>query len=320
VKRSGTGERGTGRRAPAVTDRRLDEVGEERLVELLLRGLPTTPDVRVGAGDDCAVLAGPPGGPDQLLKTDCLVEGVHFAPDTDPALAGRKAMNRTLSDIAAMAGKPVAALVTLVLPPDRSVGWVTRLYRGLNAAAGRAGVAVVGGETASSGRPGSAAVVSVSLLGKSGPRGAVLRSGARPGDTLFVTGRLGGSLPSGRHLKFTPRLREAEWLARHLGPTAMMDLSDGLAQDLPRLAARSGVGFELDLAALPRHRGCSVGQAVCDGEDYELLFTVRTHPGARRLAAWKRTFPRIRLTCIGKACRPGEGDDQRLPRGWQHFG
>jgi thiamine-monophosphate kinase len=133
-----------------------------------------------------------------------------------------------------------------------------------------------------------------------------------------VTGRLGGSLSSGRHLRFLPRLAEARWLATRFRPTAMIDLSDGLARDLPRLAAMSRVGWDVDMDSLPRHAGCSAAQALGDGEDYELLFTVAA--GRRRglEAAWRREFPRLPLTVIGTITEPSRRRPH-LRGGFQHF-
>jgi thiamine-monophosphate kinase len=142
-----------------------------------------------------------------------------------------------------------------------------------------------------------------------------LRNGGRPGDLLCVTGKLGGSL-AGRHLDFKPRLDEARWLVKKTRPGAMMDLSDGLAKDLPRLADACGTGFSLDAAALPRHSGCSASQAVGDGEDYELLFTL----SPRRFAALKRQwpFPRVPVTAIGLLL-PDKRDRPAMAGGWDHF-
>src|SRR5262249_26126978 len=159
------------------------------------------------------------------------------------------------------------ALVTLVVPAQREVDWMARLYDGLEKAAKRFGVVIVGGET--SGTSG-AIVISVSVAGTVKKDRCVFRRGGKAGHVLFVTGELGGSR-KGRHLDFLPRIDEARWLAANFQIRAMMDLSDGLGADLPRLTKASGVGFRLDLDKLPRAKGCSVEQAISDGEDYELL-------------------------------------------------
>ena len=185
----------------------------------------------------------------QLLKTDCVIEGVHFAPDAEPAQIGWKALCRPLSDLAATGGKPAYALVTLGLNPRATLDWATGVYDGIARAAREFGVCVVGGETASTPGP---SFLSVCLTGTVRRGRCVTRSGGRPGDLLFVTGTLGGSLPSGRHLTFRPRLEEARWLTANFPIRAMMDLSDGLAADLPRMARASGTGFVVERAALPR--------------------------------------------------------------------
>ncbi|MFV1996290.1 MAG: thiamine-monophosphate kinase, partial [Verrucomicrobiales bacterium] len=144
------------------------------------------------------------------------------------------------------------------------------------------------------------------------------RSGGKPGDVLLVTGRLGGALRSGRHLRFDPRLEQGRWLTGAVPVHAMMDLSDGLARDLPRLARASGVGFELDAGAVPRHRGCSLAQALGEGEDYELLLAVAARSAGKLEALWRRRFPRLALTRIGRLVADvGEGSD--LEGGWDHF-
>ena len=281
-----------------------------RLTALLTPG----PGLVAGPGDDCAVVEGGPRGWVELLKTDCLVEGVHFLPDTPPAKVGWKAVARTLSDFAAMSGWPRHLLVTIALPPDREVRWVERLYRGMDKCAVQFECAIVGGET-SSVRKGAPAMISVAATGHAKRSQVVLRRGGAPGDSLYVTGRLGGSLKR-RHLTFTPRLVEARWLSEKVKVHAMMDLSDGLAKDLPRLAAASGCGFLLDREALPRHRGITIDEALGDGEDYELLFAVAPRSGRRLAKEWASRFPTLTLTRIGSLV---EGEAEVLMGGWDHF-
>jgi len=296
----------------------LHEWGEDRVVARLTRGLPLGPEVITGPGDDCAVLRPPRGGRCwQLFKTDVVVEGVHFLSSAPPAAVGWKAAARAVSDTAAMGGRPTHAVVTVVAPGATPAGWLVAAYRGLARCARTYQFSLAGGET--SGAPdGSPIVLNVSLIGEVEPGRCLLRSGARPGDALLVTGRLGGSLASGRHLRFRPRVAEAGWLARHFRPTAMMDLSDGLGQDLPRLAAASGVGWRLDPARIPRHRGCSIEQALGDGEDFELLFTLPLKRTAPLLEAWGRAFPGLPLTCIGAVTPAGE-QAPPLQHGFEHF-
>jgi len=288
-------------------------LGEEALVARLLERLPAGRGVVAGPGDDCAVVEAR-GGEWLLLKTDSLVEGVHFLPGTDPVLVGRKAMNRALSDVAAMGGWPAHALVSLAVESGRSLAEVDGWYAGLSAAAAAFGCAIVGGETTR--LPLTGAVLTVSMTGTVAPEECVLRSGASPGDRIAVTGSLGGSFASGRHLTFTPRLREARWLATRHRPTAMMDLSDGLGSDLPRLAVASGVGYRVESKTLPCHAGCTFEEAAADGEDYELLFTISPEAIGGLMADWAAAFPGTPLTMIGEITAEGAGS---LPRGWEHY-
>jgi len=298
----------------------LADLGEDRLVAQLSSLLASGPSVRTGIGDDCAVL-GPRNAPLwQLLKTDAVVEGVHFTPDTAPRRIGWKALCRPISDIAAMGGSPEHALVTIAARRDLPAAWLRALYRGIEAAARRFGVHVVGGETARSPGP---LFLSIALTGSVPRPHCVLRSGGRPGDALYVTGRLGGSL-AGHHLDFIPRLEEARWLVSNFKPRAMMDLSDGIGSDLPRLAAASHCGFHLDEEKVPRNPGCSLAQALGDGEDFELLFALPPRRCAALEAAWKTTFPRLPLSRIG-ALTPPTRATKRTPHnapaahGFDHF-
>ena len=230
---------------------------EFELIARLTPTLPTNAGVIVGAGDDCAVLDC--GAPDRqlLFKTDAVVEGIHFTKDTPPGKVGRKALARCLSDIAAMAGTPAAAVVTIGLPQNYDVTVVEKLYAGMSELAREHGVAIVGGETTTSPER---MFISIALTGFVPAGKAVLRTGARVGDAIFVTGELGGSL-AGRHLDFEPRLAEARWLAQHFKLHAMIDLSDGLAGDLRHLLNPAGLGAELGIETLPVSRaarpGCS---------------------------------------------------------------
>jgi thiamine-monophosphate kinase len=292
---------------------KLRGMGEEKLVAALLRGLPAARDVVRGPGDDCAVIGPARSKLWQLLKTDCVIEGIHFRPSENAGAIGWKALARPLSDIAAMGGRPLHALVTLAISPDEESKRAMALYAGLRKCAARYEVAIVGGETAHSPGP---MFISVTVTGEVERRRCVFRSGGRPGDRLFVTGRLGGSL-AGRHLTFEPRIEEGRWLARHFPVHAMMDLSDGLGADLPRLARASRCGFRLDEAALPLNRGCAAAQALADGEDYELLFALPPREAAKLQSRWDRQFPEVPLTEIGELTAASR-KEARL-RGYDHF-
>jgi thiamine-monophosphate kinase len=295
---------------------KLTDIGEDALIRRITALAPLDPHAAGGIHDDCAVVDPGPGSPTLLLlKTDALVAGVHFLDDAPPRAVGWKAIARVVSDFAAMGGRADRFLITLALPSASAVEWVEDLYRGMSDCLRAFGAVLAGGET-SQVPPGSAAVISVAATGHVRREDLVLRGTASAGDTLMVTGTLGGSL-AGKHLAFTPRLREAEWLVRHFKPTAMMDLSDGLAKDLPRLATASACGFRLDPAALPVSPGCSPANALNDGEDFELLFAVESDQVAALCAAWETTFPEIPLTPIGKLVPPDEGEV--LEGGWDHF-
>jgi thiamine-monophosphate kinase len=309
-------------------------VNEFELINRLTHSLATNKSVVVGAGDDCAVLD--LGSPDRLLlfKTDAVVAGIHFDPDTAPEKVGHKALGRCLSDVAAMAGTPTAALVTLALPEDFQVEFVEAIYAGMNGLARKHDVAIVGGETTTN--PGRL-LISVALLGFV-PRGkGVLRSGAEVGDALFVTGELGGSR-AGKHLDFEPRLAEARWLAQNFSLHAMIDLSDGLAGDLRHLLKASRAGADLLASSIPISRVAKLAAraassakpalfaALTDGEDFELLFTVAGREAVPLLDAWKKEFPKLALTCIGKitdrdgiTLRDKQGARPLTLHGYEHF-
>jgi thiamine-monophosphate kinase len=290
-------------------------MNEFELIARLTPFLPGNHTVVAGAGDDCAVLD--LGVPDKLVlfKTDAVVEGIHFTRETPPEKVGRKALARCLSDIAAMAGAPTAALVTVALPRDFDAGFVAGIYTGLNELAARFGVAVVGGETTTNPER---ILISIALLGLVERGKQVMRKGALAGDAIFVTGELGGSL-AGRHLDFEPRIAEAQWLARHFHVHAMLDVSDGLAGDLRHLLKAGHVGAEILKSALPVSRAARLRAkepganarpaalaALMDGEDFELLFTVSGKDAVKLLDGWKKTFPHLKLSCIGKIVA-GEG-------------
>jgi thiamine-monophosphate kinase len=318
-------------------------VNEFELIQHLTRSLPANETVVTGPGDDCAVLD--LGLPDRMIlfKTDAIVEGIHFTRETPPEKVGRKALARCLSDIAAMAGTPTAALVTIGLPVDFAVERVTKIYAGLNALAAQYHVAIVGGETTTN--PGRV-FISIALLGTVARGKQVLRSGAKAGDAIFVTGELGGSL-AGRHLDFEPRIAEAQWLAEHFHVHAMLDLSDGLAGDLRHLLTAAGLGAEILKPSLPVSRAAKLRArndfqppspepagarkpaalaALTDGEDFELLFTVASRDAVKLLDAWKKKFPDLKLSCIGKIVagegillRDKSGTQKLGAKGYEHF-
>lgn len=289
----------------------LRNLGENAVLQRLLATLHPACPMTVGPGDDCAVVPRDAEW-DSLLKTDVVVEGIHFTRDTQPELIGRKALSRAVSDIAAMGGLPEYALITLLIHPERDIAQAEGIYRGLSDLAAQFGISIAGGETSS--LPYDGLVINVALTGKVERGQAFLRSGGCPGDIICVTGPLGGAYPGTGHLTFTPRVE----LARHLmlqgpRPTAMMDLSDGLAVDLPRLAAASSCAFCIDRKAIPCTPGCSVEQALSDGEDYELLLTLS--PSAAESLCSDCPLP---IYPIGTLCHPNS-ESSPLSGGWQHF-
>ncbi len=283
-----------------IRDVELADVGEDRLIAELTRNLRHNSRVKIGPGDDCAVVKF--GKRWQLLKTECIVESIHFLKESPATWVGWKALCRAISDVAAMGGKPMDALVTIAVAPQVRLRWVRGVYSGLRKAAQRYEVNLVGGETSRSPGP---AFISVALTGIVEKRRALLRSGGRPGDFLYVTGQLGGSI-RGKHLRFEPRLAEALWLADHFVINAMIDLSDGLGSELPRLAKASSTGFEIE-------------------REHLLVFAVSPGAAPTLEERWNKRFPTLALTHIGRLTEPSAqklhapGIDQLTDSGYDHF-
>jgi thiamine-monophosphate kinase len=293
--------------------------------------------VVTGIGDDCAVLRLPPGH-ELLVTTDFTIEKVHFRRDWHrPDVVGRRCLARGLSDIAAMGGQPRAAFLSLALASDVPQKWVDRFLNGLLSLADEFKVPLAGGDTAESPVGIQADIVVVGSV----PQGkAVLRSGARPGDRIYVTGELGGSaaaiaqlaagLPmgaeTGAYFRPKPRLATGEWLRRQSLPSAMIDVSDGLSTDLEHVCKESHVGAEIEAGAIPlarvgqrKQREVALELALHGGDDYELLFTSSQIVPARVAG--------VRVTRIGRITQANgmrlldaEGRPRKLEaRGWEHF-
>ncbi|HAL93036.1 MAG TPA: thiamine-phosphate kinase [Verrucomicrobia bacterium] len=309
----------------------LRDIGENGLLRGILPLLPQRADTIVGPGDDCAVVRVPGSADDWLFTTDPVIERRHFLPGTPARLVGRKAIARAVSDIAAMGGTPLWILVDLVAPSSTPLSRIRGLYDGMAAAAKKWNLGILGGDTAE----GDTLELHITGVGRI-PRGtAVLRSGARASDLVYVTGALGAAyLPGCRHhLLFEPRLEAGQFLASKKFATSMMDLSDGLAADLPRLLDASKRGVRLDAAVLPLSSAARKTQhplhhALCDGEDFELLFTIAPRNRARFESAWKKEFPSLPATRIGEILAPPakrilqlpDGTSVPLrPGGYQHF-
>jgi thiamine-monophosphate kinase len=305
---------------------------ERKLIERIRRfaGSSGVRELITGIGDDAAVLK-LPAGSELLVTTDLTLEGVHFRREWSTAeIVGQGALTRGLSDIAAMGGEPFAAFLSLALPRKLPQAWADGFLNGFLRLARKYRVALAGGDTSST----SAGVMAdVIVLGRAPSRTAVLRSGARIGDVIFVTGELGGAAAHLRQLRSgrgrrnrsplpEPRIAIGRWLRENRLPTAMIDLSDGLSTDLSHICEQSAVGAAIMENAIPRSQGATLHDALHGGEDYELLFTA---PSAKRVPAQIAGVP---VSPIGEIVRSRKGEMRILsagkwkrltPAGWQHF-
>jgi thiamine-monophosphate kinase len=292
---------------------------EAEFIHWLRARAPGHPELILGIGDDAAVLR--PAGPGGIVVTsDMLMDGVDFVMGACRAEdVGRKALGVNLSDLAAMACRPLAIVVSVALP-RLGAGEVARdLYTGILALAAEFGVALAGGDTNTWDGP---LVISITALGQCTARGPLRRDGAQPGDAILVTGRFGGSI-LGRHFTFTPRVREALALHEQYTLHAGIDVSDGLSLDLHRLAAASGCGAALVLESIPLDPAAGqlaaqhgnhitpLEHALSDGEDFELILTLPQNEAERLLHDQPLSIP---LTRIGQIV-PEPGLWQRLPKG-----
>ena len=247
----------------------INKIGEFGLIERFRKAIKTDASVIKGSGDDCAVLK-PVKDKYQLFTCDMIVEGVDFTSKDDPRLIGRKALAVSISDIAACGGIPSHAVVSFGIPKNTSVSYIDKVAKGLFSLAREFKVNVVGGDISAAPKM----VIDTSLLGVVEKDCLVLRSGAKAGDIIFVTGQLGGSIV-GKHLKFMPRIKEARYLVKHLKINAMIDISDGLLADLGHILEESRAGAVIYEAMLPISRQAKgLNDALYSGEDFELLFTL----------------------------------------------
>ena len=306
----------------------IGELGEHRVIRRLTALLPFRPELIQGVGDDTAVVRGN-GGSDLLLTSDAVVEGVHFLPETEARLVGRKAIARVLSDIAAMGGEPGWSLIDVAAPLDTEMTRLEEMYRGAVDISNMFGLTLVGGDTARA----ATLQLHVFAMGRVPEGTAVLRSGAHPGDGIYVTGALGGSI-NGGHLTFEPRMEEGDWLREGKWAKAMIDLSDGLATDLRHLMEQSRVGAVVDTPQVPASDAAQIDpsrnpieHALFDGEDFELLFTVAATRTQAFERAWGERFD-VPCTRIGTTtseigslrCRDGDGSEKTLAEhGYEHF-
>lgn len=302
-------------------------MSEKALIQWLRSRIGDAPSAPVGPGDDAAVLRISKDS-SLLITADAFLEGVHFAPDADPGGIGHKAIAAAVSDIAAMGCYPLHSFVTVGLNQARGDKFVRALSAAMITAAEKYGAPIAGGDVTSWAAP---LAVSVTVVGETRNLAPVLRSGARAGDHIFVTGQLGGSL-LGRHLWASPRIAEGLFLNREIGVHAMIDVSDGLSTDLGHIAEESGVGAIIDEAAIPvsdaarqleaRDGFSALHHALDDGEDFELLFTV----AADRVSRLRETWPfEVPVTEIGKIGgdgvfiqRPDGTRYELVPGGYEH--
>lgn len=303
-----------------------DSAGESDFVDWVRCQVSAGPRVILGPGDDAALLHFPQPA-NCIITTDMLLDGSCFRlAEAGPYRVGRKAMAVNLSDIAAMAGVPLAAVVSVGLPRNAAPGLAKDLFRGLSDVAKEFQTSIVGGDTNSWEGP---LAISITLLGESTTRGAVKRSGARNGDWLFVTGRLGGSI-LGHHLDFTPRVRESLELANLFELHAMTDISDGFSLDLSHIAKESGCGAVVFAENIPISEAATkmnddrdaLTHALEDGEDFELIFAVSPDDGRRLLTnPDELSFPVFHIgECVesGFWMEKAGHREQLTPAGFEH--
>ncbi len=281
----------------------IGDIGELGVIDRIMRFLPDRHDIIVGAGDDCAVVRPSDDSDiDWVLTSDAVTEGAHFPPATDPSAIGHKAIARALSDIAAMGAEPMWALIDISAPAQMSVSAMEALYREASATARKYDLAIVGGDTSQS----EILSIHVFAIGSVPKGNAILRAGAERGDNLYVTGQLGASI-LGKHLAFEPHVKEGRWLREGNWASAMIDLSDGLATDLRHLIKASKVGAEIFLDQIPVSEAATrlkderspLEHALCDGEDFELLFSVPAAKEESFVTEWQKAFT---LSCARVGC------------------
>lgn len=302
---------------------KIKDIGEIRLIERLAKDFRLDRSVIKGSGDDAAVIRWTKGK--YLLFTcDMSIEDVHFKlSEATPFQIGWKALGRNISDIAAMGGVPRHALVSIGINPDLSASFLTGICKGMKKIADKFNINIVGGDMSRSKK----LVIDISLIGEVEKKNLVLRSGAKVGDLILVTGSLGGS-QKGRHLNFTPRLNEVRKLVKGFKINSMIDISDGLILDLWRILDASRAGARIYQNTIPLSKEAeSFEKALYEGEDFELLFTMSPKEAKRffRTALARMETP---VTLIGEIMNKGYGykliksDGKIIPlkaKGYLHF-
>src|SRR3989338_7630111 len=301
----------------------LKSIGEFALIDRLRKVFPAGKDVICGIGDDAAVYSASKNRY-QLLAIDTIVEDIDFEiRKIPPEMIGRKALAINLSDIAAMGGIPKIAVVSLVLPAKTQVQFIERFADGLKKLAKQYNVSIVGGDLSR----GPCLCATVAITGEIDPGHVILRKGSKPGDLIFVTGSLGGSI-LGKHFQLTPRVAEGQFLSE-FGISAMIDISDGLIQDLNHLISGNRLGYVLYERKIPiseaakrlsrKDRKSGLHHAFYDGEDFELLFTVARKKKEQLERLWKRLFC-TPLTHIGEVVENSRSKPYLIKKaGYQHF-
>jgi thiamine-monophosphate kinase len=257
----------------------IKKLGEFGLIERFRKSIKTGSSVIRGSGDDCAVLKLDKYNY-QLATSDMLVEGIDFSPREKPFLIGRKSLAASISDIAACAGIPRYCLISMGIPKKTTVEFIDKVFKGMLEMARIYKINIIGGDLSEAGQ----LVIDVSMLGIVEKKYLALRRGAKTGDIIFVTGTFGGSI-LGRHLRFIPRLKEARFLVKNFKINSMIDVSDGLAQDLNHILKQSGVGAIIYEALIPISKQArNLDDALYSGEDFQLLFSL-PRPEAKKILA-----------------------------------
>jgi len=308
------------------------ELGERELIQKISCWLgASTPPSPFGIGDDAAIIKA--SKKDLVIAKDSLVLNKHFDESTPPQLVGAKLLKRNISDLAAMGANPTEALIACLIPETTSTEWLEGFYQGLTKTADAFSISVIGGDITSTF---TELAFTLTLIGQSGNRLLTRKSG-RSGDTIWVTGSLGGSI-QGKHLEFDPRLKEGQWLACHPEVTSGMDISDGLASDLLNICPND-CNVEIETNELPLSDAAktiakdsgenAIEHGLTDGEDYELVFTLNKSCGSSDfLQAWKGVFD-LPITRIGKLVTRSDSSEERIQylgdlnelksKGYEHF-
>lgn len=297
----------------------ISTIGEFGLIDKLSSRTICSSDIIKGIGDDTAV-AKMSSNKRLLLTTDMLVEGVHFTRDISPQAIGYKSICCSVSDIAAMGGVPKHAVLSMAVDPEAQLDFVLKIHEGMKKAAGRFGVNIVGGDTVRN----KNFVINVALTGEVDKGKEVYRSGAKVGDKIFVTGKLGNSFNSGWHLKFIPRVKESQYLVKNFKISSMIDVSDGLLADLEHILKGSQVGAILQEQNIPLRKNAVLEDAYYDGEDFELLFTVSPKDAKNIMSQKKYKFYLIGEIVNkdqGLLSVTSEGDERKIKmkKGFVHF-